>query len=117
VKLSAARRRQPVSLFFARRIFLLETLNPLFFKQPPKRSIEGSRTHSGASLTQRLNVFQERIPVARAFRQTQQDQEYRFRQWFYRGRSLHNMSPTDILDLDHADVNQIGYHESGSRSA
>lgn len=96
LQLFAARRSQSVSLFLARRVRLLEALDPLVFKQPPEGPIERACAQPHAAIAKNFNILHQRVPMPRPLGQAQQNQQDCLTRCLG-VRSLHNMSHDDIL--------------------
>lgn len=55
-KLLTATHGQPVSLFFARCVLLLESFYPIVIKEPPDSSVESSRTEPHSTFAQLFHL-------------------------------------------------------------
>lgn len=62
-------------------VLIFEALNPIVVEQSSQSAVESARAQHDPPVAHMLNVFQNRIPVARLFDKTQKDQEDGLAQW------------------------------------
>src|SRR5437016_6751085 len=87
-------RSRPVSLPAARAVLFFKTFDPLIFEQAAQRAVQGAGAQPNAPLAHPLGVLEDRVAVARLFRQAEKDQQDRLGNVHM---SSNDMSSTAIL--------------------
>ncbi len=97
---------EAVGLPAARRVILLEALNPTNIEQAVQRTIERASAQLNAALTHVSNFLKERVTVAGFVHETEKDKQYGFGEWQGIDMLVSDMSHDDILSAGRAGVNR-----------